>query len=245
MNTGNANAMENKTTTTPDTTNACAFGKPERRWMPSKACLGYISEVRDGKETASGDYIWQSFRITGTNGSPDAFPSINYRLDWLKAGFKPSDLKEVKNGDKFYGQYCRHIFSDTSQYSTLRGLCASEPLFNELAARLVGLGITGTDEAKQPEEIRAVSETLRTFFTRDYPGQKIGYILKQKTEKVETGETKDDGTPVYEYVPVEGYEVGGFFSADEKGITGITKRAAKSVKGTKNHLLIGFDSTPF
>lgn len=208
------------------------FDAPPIDVLPDIACIGIVEEVGDGKESESKDYFVQPIRIKGVAGSRNATVQFLYRPEWLTPSFRVASFEELSEARRksFTFVYGKNVYS-RSKTSNLSGLSGSDDNFAALAELLKAI-----PEAERLNPM-TVTTILRRFF-REHESEKIGYVLTQKREKIES---EDGGKP--EYVRAPGYEIGSWFRVDDEGLKRIAGRAARS---TDKSFIIGFDTdVPF
>lgn len=135
------------------------FSAAKVRKRPGLACVGYISDVGELKDTEKGVYQYVSITVKGHNGSPGNKKNVFFRPDWFTPGFDAESLNEITEldpedgkplGPKMYGMYRQYIFSESDQSAidnarpddegkvkaridgtpaVLRGLCGSDVNF--------------------------------------------------------------------------------------------------------------------
>lgn len=205
-------------------TQTLGFQEASVEKLPRLACVGTVTEVGEGKLSEAGVYIVQPITIRGTGAGRGVRLNLLYRPEWLDVTFNPNKLEEEYEGGKSLLSVYRRNIATKGGISALKGLAGSEEAFNTLAAAL----LTAEDKS-----IQGVQQVLRDFFLSTNEDVEIGYILKQRQQKVtnpETGET--------EYELTNGYEVGEWFFNTEENRKRLVARAAKTRDGS---FRIGFD----
>jgi hypothetical protein len=162
--------------------------------------------IESGRLSSTETYYVQPVEIEGFGESPGSRFYWLYRPEWLRPGFDPKTLEDNPGA---MAVYRRHINS-VSQMSALKGLAGSEEGFEELAGRLLGL------EEIEPESVASV---LSDYFEERSPV--VGYVLKQRSEKIEYGDEA-------RWVKTDFYQVSSWFHPTEKELARLRRQAEKS-----------------
>lgn len=180
----------------------------QARILPTLICTGKISEIEDGKVSSSGNYAMNRVHISGEGAGDDAAFNFLYRPEWLRWKFDRDTLEEKygTGGDFVY----RNCIESDKGLSFLQGMAGNTAAFNEALDAIMDL-----------EEITldGVTEVLRRFV-----GQRVGYVLSQKFEKIVDPET---GEKVGK-VRVDGYEVKYLFYPTPEELKRLRVKAEKS-----------------
>jgi len=197
------------------------LAKAQERVLNTLCCIGYVSEVGEVKVTESGNYIGASFKLAGLKGSRNSFHTIYLRPEWLEAGFTPDD----ETSESFM---YRKAMGTASTLGGIEGILGKDN---------VGAFLTDLD-SRGPVTPDTIKESLVKHFSGDHQGDKLGYILKQKSDK--TDQVDDNGKNIY--VRTNNYEVSEWFDAnDEKVIKSMVKRASKEPKEGYPKFIIAFE----
>lgn len=192
--------------------------------IPSLAVIGRVSEVGEGKLSASQNYVVQPVKLEGTGAGRNAAVYWLYRPDWLEAGFDPASLEQYGDEGRSMTHVYRRNIAVKGGISTLKGLAGSDAAFGTLAGTIIGLS---------DKSIVNVQNALREFLTVTNEDVQIGYVLKQRKDKAGTD---DDGKAIYELA--NGYEVNEFFFVTAENIKKLKQRAARS----KGEFVLTFDA---
>ncbi len=194
------------------------FQKPNASVKPTVACLGYLGALEDAHKSQNSDYSVMPFEIKGRYGSFDIKGNIVFLPEWFEPNFNPLVLDS-----KSQNTYRMNIAGpDDRTLANLQGLCGSAEHFEALGEAKDGL---------QEYTMESLSEFLQGYFG-GLQNVEIGYILKQKTEKVD-GQKRATNF----------YEVGSWFYPTEEAIARLIEREAKSIEkpGKGAPFRIGFD----
>jgi hypothetical protein len=228
-------------------TSAPDFVAAKARELPTIACTGYIDEVGEVKATSGGDYAIFRINLVGTRGSRGQGFNFMFRPEWFDVGYNPEvigtydfpetteeETKKKRNG--MLSVYRRNI-APQSGLSALKGLTGSEDNWKvflqrreETANRIAAE--RPDDPTFNEEDVHAM---LTSFWSEDCPGQEIGFVLKQGSEK--TDQVDERGKVIYQ--KTDRHEVDSFFFVeDEKQVKALVQRAARSKDGK---FIIGFE----
>lgn len=215
------------------------FATAEARKLPRLACIGYVDDAKDVKETESG--VYANFRVTikGNSGaSRTVTTNFLFRPEWFTPGFDPKTIQQLDDPDLspeeveklrngIYSVY-RRLFGTADTLGELTALVGGPDNLDKLAQKRDELYAKVNRELTKEE----VFELVKTFILES-PVQ-IGYVLKQAREK--TDEVGSDGKAVY--ILRDQYEI------DEWGVPteDWRKRMIKRAKMSKdNSFLVAFE----
>lgn len=180
------------------------FQKPNAPVKPTLACLGSLSTLEDAYESQNGVYTVMPYEIAGRYGSYNTKGNLVFLPEWFSPGFNPLTLD--KKSENVYRMNL--VGPDDRSMAALEGLAGSRETFEALGEAKESLA-EFTNES--------ISEFLQEFFS-NHQSVEIGYVLKQKTEKL------GDGTRIR--TPF--YEIGSWYFPTEESIGKLIERARKS-----------------
>jgi hypothetical protein len=209
-------------------TGRSTFLSPPLALKPAKICAGRVTAVGDAylskpKPNGGGEkYYVVKITLTALGAGTDKDIWFLFRPEYFNAAMTRADLNDMAEADKgVYRMYEQHICtSEEGKKSTLQGLAGSQEAFNELASRLLAIGVDAI--AEQPT---LVSDVLRQFFIEENPQAIVGYVLGQQTEKTDE---IDPETGKNIYVPSKWLEVKSYWEVNDKTLAAKARLAEKS-----------------
>jgi hypothetical protein len=209
------------------------FATAEVRKMPRLACVGYVDDITEAKDTESGMYANCRVSIIGSSGaSRKITTNFLFRPEWFTPGFNPEtinqledpelsaeDLERTRKG--LYMSY-RRIFGTRESTGQLEAMIGGKQNLEALAAKRDALYASGGNKEFTPQQ---VGELVRSFVLDT--AANVGYVLKQATEK--TDEVNENGKAVYALR--EQYEVGEWFIPTADNQKRMVTRAKKAKDG--------------
>lgn len=200
--------------------------------IPTLACMGFVSEVGQVKETqdkgdGSPNYYMIPVTLSPYEAGRKKVVNFMFRPEWFDQGFDPNtDIKDLWGEEKSKGPMFvyRRSFGTNSTIGSLTGLAGGDPkngdaLYDTILESLKGVS---------PENIgETVEEVLRTnLVAEDGEGQVVGYIVGQRSRRVQNQDTGKWDT-VYE----DQTDVTGFWQVTEKAKAEMEKRSRKQKDG--------------
>jgi hypothetical protein len=207
------------------------FLAPPLAKKPNLICAGRVTAIGDAYLSAKSEkYYVVKITLSALGAGKDQNIYWLFRPEYFNPAMTRADLAQMSETDSgVYRMYSQHIATDEEgKQSTLQGLCATAENFNELAARLLSLGMDAITETPT-----IVSDVLRTFFVEENPQHVVGYVLGQQTEK--TDEINPE-TGKNVYVPSKWLEVKSFWVVDAEG-KNLAKKAKQAEKSPDRYRL--------
>jgi hypothetical protein len=212
-----------------------------KKEKPGKICGGRITSVGPAyiseREGASKKYYTVRIDITALGTGSNQAIFWCFRPEYFNANMTRSDLREMAELDKgVYFMYGKNIAADEEQPpSTLQGLCGSPEVFQEVATRLLTLGVDAITETPT-----LVSDVLRTYFVEENPQHVVGYVVGQ--QQVRTDDIDPD-TGKNIYVPGKWMEIKSYWHYD--GTQESIDRQARRAEKSKGKLQLAFNGETF
>jgi hypothetical protein len=206
-----------------------AFKSAAARPLPQLACIGYIDEIKEVKETESGVYLNARVSIKGNDGvSRNSETNLLFRPDWFTPGFDPEGIKNLDFEDLDATEQQRVKTGLSLTYARLFGrgeapgqlavMAGSQENYDKLAdlftAAYKGTEFTGEE----------IVDIIRGFILDKCPD--VGYVLRQQKEK--TDQVDENGKAVY--VLRDGYEINEWFFPNAANKKRLMNRAVKSAE---------------
>lgn len=182
------------------------------------SCVGQVTDVGDCKPTSTGKYLWLTFNLEQRGGTERHRQLFMFHPEWFSVDFDPTS-NEGSTADFVYKQNINS--NDTKDLRTLYHVAGSEENYGELCERLASIPQMETLEIDNQVSIpdsevtrycTQVTEVFKAFFQEYNP--QIGYVLRQKSEKV--GTDPETGKGVWERTKF--YEVSKFFYVTEAAL---------------------------
>lgn len=199
--------------------------------IPTLACIGYVSEVGQPKETEDkGDgkpnYYMVPVTIAPFESGRKKVVNFMFRPEWFAVGFDPNkDLKDAW-GDKASGPVfiCRRLFGTNSALGQIQGLAGGTTEAGDALYDLIQKALAETGDG---DVGGAVRDVLRdNLVSTEDDGRVIGYIVSQQSKRV-----KDEGSGEWETIYTDQTEVSGYWQVTEEGKAQMVKRAKKTKDG--------------
>lgn len=196
------------------------FATPALERKPDQICVGRVTEVKDAYVSKSEKYYVVPISIEALDAGKSTKLYFLFRPEWM-AQLSTGELLRLREEDKgAHFVYSKNIAtSEEGKKSHLQGLAVTSDGFNQLASRLIDLGVEAVSETPT-----LVSDVLRTYLLDENGDRNIGYVLTQQTEK--TDEIGENGKNIY--VPTKNWEVASYFEVSDKNIDRMTKKAEKN-----------------
>jgi hypothetical protein len=207
------------------------FLSPPLAQKPQLICAGRVTAIGDAYLSAKSEkYYVVKISLTALGAGKDQNIYWLFRPEYFNAAMTRADLNTMAEADKgVYRMYEQHICTnEEGKKSTLQGLTGTPEAFNELASRLLSLGVDAITETPT-----LVSDVLRTFFVEENPQAVVGYVLGQQSEKTDE---IDPETGKNVYVPSKWLEVKSYWTVDEEG-KGLAAKARLAEKNPKRYKL--------
>lgn len=196
--------------------------------IPTLACIGYVSEVGQMKETEDkGDgkpnYCMIPITLTPFEGGKKKVVNFLFRPEWFVPDFDPNkDIKE-QWGDQANGPLFvyRRSFGTNSTIGVLTGIAGGSQQAGDALYDAIQVA---TGNGTHPED---VVDILRDNIIGDgeEDGKILGYIVSQQSRRV-----KNDNDQ-WETVYTDQTEVSGFWEVTEKAKAEMEKRARRQKDG--------------
>lgn len=202
-----------------------AFASISAPELPRIACVGTIEEVADTKASQSGTYNVTKLTIKPHGGGYDTNVFLLTRPEWLAPGFEPD--KELEGNSSAQFVYRTHIAPPPGrrEIGHIAGIAGTEEAANSLAEEIQSAATEQADE--DGNTVLAVDPDVLTSLIRKYAKKPVGYVLRQKVEKLENGQR----------VRTNQYELETFFYPTEDSLNYYRKRATS----TPEKLKVAFD----
>ncbi len=214
--------------------------------VPMFANVGVVDSIGEPKKSANSEFSTMPIKFKGSHGSDDSKATLVWLPEFCLPTFR------IRNAKSLYGARAKAVefvyhanFYEDGNISLLLALCGGdERLLDQLSEYVAS--VNGTDPANYDSV--STGTAIKDFLGQLGPVE-FGYVTRQQR--------KEDPLTGKKTVRSKWREVDSYFVANEKGVTGIVKRAikrsawlseqeaaGKDVSGS-DEIVINFDTTVY
>lgn len=187
--------------------------------VPMFANVGVVDTIGEPKRSANSEFSTMPIKFKGSHGSDDSKATLVWLPQFCLPTFRIRDAKRLFGDRAKAVEFVYHSnFYEDGQISLLLACCGGdENLLDHLSEYVVN--VNGEDPAGY--DSISTGTAIRDFLNQLGPVE-LGYVTRQQR--------KEDPLTGKKTVRSKWSEIDSYFVADEKGVTGIVKRAQKRAK---------------